>query len=337
MKLLVTGGAGFIGTNFIRYWLKNHPQDKVINLDKLTYAGDRRNLADLESASSYCFVKGDIGDPKLVEKLMEKVEVVVNFAAESHVDRSIENPEVFLKTNILGTFNLLEAALKNKIKRFHHVSTDEVYGELSLRSKRKFNEKTKFSPRSPYSASKAGSDHLVLSYYHTYGLPVTITNCSNNYGPYQYPEKFIPRMVTNLLEGEKIPIYGDGRYVRDWLYVDDHARAIEAVLLSGKPGQTYCVGGLTKDVSNLRLAKMILKIMGKNEDFLEFVADRAGHDRRYAVDWGKIKSELGWQPQETIESGLEKTVFWYQQNKSWWREKKEEAEKFYQKLAAKKR
>lgn len=337
MKLLVTGGAGFIGTNFIRYWLKNHPQDKIINLDKLTYAGDRRNLADLESASFYCFVKGDIADPVLVNKLMKEVELVVNFAAESHVDRSIDNPEVFLKTNILGTFNLLEAALKNKIKRFHHVSTDEVYGELSLRSKRKFNEKTKFSPRSPYSASKAGSDHLVLSYYHTYGLPVTITNCSNNYGAYQYPEKFIPRMITNLLEERKIPIYGDGRHVRDWLYVEDHARAIEAVLLRGEPGQTYCVGGLTKDVSNLRLAKMILKIMGKNEDFLEFVADRAGHDRRYAVDWGKIEDELGWKPKETIESGLEKTVFWYQQNESWWREKKEEAEKFYQKLAAKKR
>jgi len=337
MKLLVTGGAGFIGTNFIRYWLKNHPQDKVINLDKLTYAGDRQNLADLESASYYFFVKGDIADPVLVNKLMKEVDAVVNFAAESHVDRSIENPEVFLKTNILGTFNLLEAALKNKVKRFHHISTDEVYGELSLRSKRKFNEKTKFSPHSPYSASKAGSDHLVLSYYHTYGLPVTITNCSNNYGAYQYPEKFIPRMITNLLEERKIPIYGDGRYVRDWLYVNDHARAIEAVLLGGRVGQTYCVGGLTKDVSNLDLAKMILKIMGKNEDFLEFVADRAGHDRRYAVDWGKIEDELGWKPKETIESGLEKTVFWYQQNKSWWREKKEEAEKFYQKLAAKKR
>jgi len=336
MKLLVTGGAGFIGTNFIRYWLKNHPQDKVINLDKLTYAGDRRNLADLESASSYCFVKGDIGDPKLVEKLMEKVDVVVNFAAESHVDRSIENPEVFLKTNILGTFNLLEAALKNKIRRFHHVSTDEVYGELPLESEEKFNEVTKFAPHSPYSASKAGSDHLVLSYYYTYGLPVTITNCSNNYGAYQYPEKFIPRMITNLLEGRKIPIYGDGRYVRDWLYVEDHARAIEASLLDGKPGQTYCVGGLTKDVSNLELAKMILKIMGKNENFLEFVADRAGHDRRYAVDWGKIKDELGWQPKETIESGLEKTVSWYCRNKSWWQEKKKEAEEFYQKLAAKK-
>ncbi|PIS15216.1 dTDP-glucose 4,6-dehydratase [Candidatus Shapirobacteria bacterium CG09_land_8_20_14_0_10_38_17] len=336
MTFLVTGGAGFIGTNFIRYWLENHPQDKIVNLDRLTYAGDRKNLTDLENSSRYQFVKGDIGNQGLANQLMKEAEVVVHFAAESHVDRSIENPEVFLQTNILGTFNLLEAALKNKIKRFHYISTDEVFGELPLGTKEKFNEETKFDPHSPYSASKAGADHLVLSYYHTFGLPITITNCSNNYGPYQYPEKFIPRMITNILDGKKIPIYGDGQYVRDWLYVTDHCRAIEAVLRWGKPGQTYCVGGLTKDVSNLSLAKMILKIMGKGEEYLEFVVDRAGHDRRYAVDWNKIKKELGWKPKETIKSGLVKTVFWYQQNESWWREKKKEAEEFYQKLAAKK-
>jgi len=336
MKLLVTGGAGFIGTNFIRYWLENHPQDKIINLDSLTYAGDRKNLADLERSSRYEFVKGDICDHQVVSQVMKGVDVVVHFAAESHVDRSIDNPEVFLQTNVLGTFNLLEAALKNKVKRFHFISTDEVFGALPLGTEEKFSEETKFDPHSPYSASKAGADHLVMSYFHTYSLPVTITNCSNNYGPYQYPEKFIPRMITNIIDGKKIPIYGDGKYVRDWLYVIDHCRAIEMVLQKGKVGQTYCVGGLTKDVNNLELAKMILKIMGKSEDSLEFVTDRAGHDRRYAVNWEKIREELDWEPEGSMEAGLEKTVLWYQANENWWRKKKEEAERFYQKLAARK-
>jgi len=336
MKLLVTGGAGFIGTNFIRYWLKKYPKDEIVNLDKLTYAGDCKNLADLEDSSCYQFVKGDICDSEVVNRVMKGVEMVVHFAAESHVDRSIDNPEIFLQVNILGTFNLLEAALKNKVKRFHYISTDEVFGALSLKTEKKFNEKTKFNPRSPYSASKAGAEHLVMSYFYTYGLPVTVTNCSNNYGPYQYPEKFIPRMITNIIEGEKIPIYGDGRYVRDWLYVEDHCRAIEAVLVKGKPGETYCVGGLNKDVNNLELAKMILKIMGKDDSFLEFVSDRAGHDRRYAVDWSKIEKELGWQPRESIETGLAKTISWYQTHQDWWRKKKEEAEEFYRRLAARK-
>ena len=336
MKLLVTGGAGFIGTNFIRYWLKNHPQDKIVNLDSLTYAGDRKNLADLEKSSYYRFIKGDICDRQIVNQAIKGMDVVAHFAAESHVDRSIDSPEVFLQTNILGTFNLLEAALKNKIKRFHFISTDEVFGALSLGAKEKFNEQTKFDPHSPYSASKAGADHLSMSYFYTYGLPVTITNCSNNYGPYQYPEKFIPRMITNIIDGKKIPIYGDGEYVRDWLYVIDHCRAIEAVLQKGRIGQTYCVGGLTKDVNNLKLAKTILKIMGKDENFLEFVTDRAGHDRRYAVNWRKIKEELGWKPEKSIETGLEKTVLWYQANGDWWRKKKEEAEEFYQKLKERK-
>ena len=336
MKILVTGGAGFIGTNFILYHHKTFPQDLIINFDKLTYAGDRDNLKKLEKTSNYCFVVGDIADKKAVSRVMKGVDVVVNFSAESHVDRSIANPQVFLETNVLGTHNLLEAAQKFKVTRFHHISTDEVFGALSLTSKDKFNEETKYDPSSPYSASKAASDHLTLSYYHTFGLPVTITNCSNNYGPYQYPEKFIPRMVTNLLEGKRIPIYGDGKYVRDWLYVEDHVRAIEAVLVKGKPGQTYCVGGLKKDVNNLILAKTILKIMGKEpKTWLEFVPDRAGHDRRYAVSWQKINCDLGWEPKYNLEEGLRATVSWYQSNQAWWQNKKKEAEDFYQQLAKK--
>ncbi|MGI6278493.1 MAG: dTDP-glucose 4,6-dehydratase [Patescibacteria group bacterium] len=333
MKILVTGGAGFIGTNFILYHHQHFPQDEIINFDKLTYAGDRNNLKALEKTSRYHFVAGDIADKKVVEKVMKGIDLVINFAAESHVDRSIANPQVFLETNVLGTYNLLETALKNKIGRFHHISTDEVYGALSLTSKNKFDEQTKYDPSSPYSASKAASDHLALSYYHTFDLPVTITNCSNNYGPYQYPEKFIPRMITNVLLDQKIPIYGDGKYVRDWLYVGDHVRAIEVVLAGGKPGETYCVGGLKKDVNNLTLAKAILKIMKKDpEKWLEFVPDRAGHDRRYAVSWSKINRQLGWEPKNSLEKGLEKTVAWYQENQAWWQKKKKEAEEFYQKL-----
>ena len=336
MKILVTGGAGFIGTNFILYHHKAFPQDLIINFDKLTYAGDRDNLKKLEKTSNYCFLAGDIADSKAVDRAMKGVDLVVNFAAESHVDRSISNPQVFLETNVLGTYNLLEAALEYKVRRFHHISTDEVFGSLSLTSEDKFDEATKYDPSSPYSASKAASDHLALSYFCTFGLPVTITNCSNNYGPYQYPEKFIPRMITNLLLDQKIPIYGDGKYVRDWLYVEDHIRAIEAVLVKGKPGQTYCVGGLKKDVNNLILAKTILKIMGKEpKSWLEFVPDRAGHDRRYAVSWPKINRDLGWEPKYNLEEGLRATVSWYQNNQAWWQNKKKEAEDFYQKLAKK--
>lgn len=336
MKLLVTGGAGFIGTNFIFYHHQTHPQDLIVNLDKLTYAGDRRNLRKLEKSANYRFVQGDIGNKDLVSKLVRNVDVIVNFAAESHVDRSIADPQAFLITNFLGTHNLLESALKNKARRFHHISTDEVFGALPLNSEDKFSETTKYCPSSPYSASKAAADHLILSYYHTFGLPVTITNCSNNYGPYQYPEKFIPRMITNILEGKKIPIYGDGKYVRDWLYVEDHLRAVEAVLAGGKPGETYCVGGLKKDVDNLSLARLILKIMGKSpDDWLEFVPDRAGHDRRYAVNWEKINRELGWEPKYNLEEGLKKTITWYEDNRSWWEKKKKESESFYQRLAKK--
>lgn len=318
MKLLVTGGAGFIGSNFILYWFKNHPEDQILNLDKLTYAGNLENLISVQDSKNYKFIHGDICDPKTVQDAMEGIDWVVHFAAESHVDRSILEPAPFVMTNVLGTQVLLEAALKNKVKRFHHISTDEVFGSLSLESKEKFNEKTKYDPRSPYSASKAGSDHLVNAYYHTFGLPITITNCSNNFGPYQYPEKLIPLSITNILEGKKIPLYGDGLYIRDWLYVEDHCRAIDRVLTDGKTGETYCIGGMTDEINHLTIAKEILKLLGKDESDIEFVKDRPGHDRKYAVDWSKIKNELGWEPLHEFSEWLEKTVNWYKENRSWW-------------------
>jgi dTDP-glucose 4,6-dehydratase len=319
MKILVTGGAGFIGSNFILYWLKKYPQDLIINLDKLTYAGNLENLKSLEKNSNYQFVKGDITDKKLVDSLMKKVDTVVHFAAESHVDRSILDPAPFIKTNIEGTYVLLEAALANKIKRFHHISTDEVFGSLPLNSRKKFNEKTPYAPRSPYSASKAASDHLVRAYHITYNLPITISNCSNNFGPYQFPEKLIPLAITNLLEGKKVPIYGDGLYVRDWLYVEDHCRAIDLILHKGKIGETYFIGGLTEDISNLEVIKKIIKMMGKDESMIEFVKDRPGHDRRYAIDWSKIKKELGWKPKYDFDTALKMTIDWYIKNQDWWK------------------
>lgn len=318
MKILVTGGAGFIGSNFILYWLKKHPKDQIINLDKLTYAGNLENLKEAKNNPNYKFVKGNICDGKLVDRLIRDVEVVVHFAAESHVDRSIAGPAVFVKTNVLGTQVLLENALKHKIKRFHHVSTDEVFGALKLEEERKFEEKTSYNPRNPYSASKAGSDHLVRAYHITYGLPVTITNCGDNFGPFQFPEKFIPLAITNILEEKKVPIYGDGLYVRDWIYVEDHCRAIEIVLQKGKVGETYCLGGLTEDINNLEVVKKILKIMGKDESFIEFVKDRPGHDRRYAIDWTKINKELGWKPKYDFDVWLERTIEWYKRNRNWW-------------------
>ena len=319
MKILVTGGAGFIGSNFIRYWLKRYPKDKIINLDKLTYAGHLSSLHDIarEHKGNYKFVKGDICDSKVVYKVMRGIDLVVHFAAESHVDRSITGPAVFVKTNVLGTQVLLDSALKNNVKHFHHISTDEVFGSLELNSKDKFNEASLYNPRSPYSASKAGSDHLVRAYYETYGLPITITNCSNNFGPYQDPEKFLPRMITNLIDGKALPIYGDGKNVRDWLYVEDHCRAIDLVIRKGKIGETYLVGGLTKDISNLEIAKKLLKIFKKGESSIQFVEDRKGHDRRYAVNWNKIK-KLGWEPKYDLETWLTKTVDWYIENKQWW-------------------
>ena len=332
MKLLVTGGAGFIGSNFILYWLKNHPEDLIVNLDKLTYAGNLENLKSAEKSPNYSFIHGDICDSNIVSKAMERADVVVHFAAESHVDRSIINPSDFIKTNVLGTQVMLDTALKHKLKRFHHISTDEVYGSLKLEDTNKFNERTNYDPRSPYSASKAGSDHLVRAYNITYGLPVTISNCSNNFGPYQFPEKFIPLAITNLLENKKVPVYGDGLYVRDWLYVEDHCRAIDLILEKGKIGETYCIGGLTEDINNLEVIKKILKILGTNEKMIEFVKDRPGHDRRYALDWSKIKKDLGWNPLHNFDEWLEKTVKWYQENQDWWRNVKNgEYKKYYEK------
>ncbi len=323
MKLLVTGGAGFIGSNFILYWLKKYPQDTIINLDKLTYAGNLENLKSVEKNPHYHFVKGDIINFTLVNDLVKKVDIIVHFAAESHVDRSIKEPAPFIQTNIVGTYVLLEAALKNGKKRFHHISTDEVFGALPLKTKEKFNEKTSYNPRSPYSASKAASDHLVRAYYYTYNLPITISNCSNNFGPLQYPEKLIPLAITNILEGKKVPIYGDGNYVRDWLYVEDHCRAIDLIIHQGKIGETYLIGGLTKDITNIKLVKLILKLMEKNEkDYIEFVEDRPGHDRRYSIDWSKIKKDLGWQPKWSFLETLKLTIDWYKNNYQWWKKLK---------------
>ena len=322
MKILVTGGAGFIGSNFIHYWLKNHPQDKVTNFDKLTYAGNLESLKDLEKNSNYNFIKGDISDPVSVKKTMDGIDVVVNFAAESHVDRSILDPAPFITTNVVGTQILLDAALKNKVRKFHHVSTDEVFGALTLDSKDRFNEETPYRPNSPYAASKAASDHLVRVYSKTYGLPITISNCSNNFGPYQFPEKLISLAITNLLEGKKIPVYGDGLYVRDWLYVEDHCRAIDLVLEKGKIGETYCIG-VDNDIPNILIIKKILKTLGFGEEKIEYVKDRPGHDRRYAIDATKIKKDLGWQPKYDFDQALEETVKWYQGNKDWWQKLKD--------------
>ncbi|MBT7929910.1 dTDP-glucose 4,6-dehydratase [Candidatus Peregrinibacteria bacterium] len=331
MTLLVTGGSGFIGSNFIRHILQTYPSYKVINYDLLTYAGNQESLRDLEKHPNYKFVKGNITNIKRINQVIKSGQVthIVNFAAESHVDRSISNPSVFMITNVVGTQVLLQAALKNKVKRFHHVSTDEVYGSLSLRTKDKFNDKSIYDPRSPYSASKAGSDHIVNAYFHTYGLPVTISNCSNNFGPYQHPEKFLPRAITNLIENKPIVIYGDGKNIRDWLHVVDHCRAIDMILHKGNLGETYLIGGQTTEISNLTIAKKLLKIFGKDKTYLEFVQDRIGHDKKYAVDWSRIKKELGWEPLHNFDEWLIQTVNWYKGNTKWWKSLKIKAENYY--------
>ncbi len=316
MKLLVTGGAGFIGSNFIHYWLKKHPADEIVNLDLLTYAGNLANLADIADQKNYRFVKGDIASYEVVDELVRQADCIVNFAAESHVDRSIGNSLVFVKTNIEGTANLLEAARRHSV-RFHQVSTDEVYGDLGPNDP-KFNELSPYRPSSPYSASKAAADHLVRAYYRTYNLPVTISNCSNNYGPYQYPEKIIPLFITNLIEDRKVPLYGQGSNIRDWIHVDDHNAGLEAVLLHGRLGETYCLGG-DHEISNLELAQEIIRLLGKDESYIEFVADRPGHDWRYSIDFHKATEELGWEPHIDFISGLEATVRWYQEHEAWWR------------------
>ncbi len=332
MKLLVTGGAGFIGANFIHYYLKNHSEDSIINLDKLTYAGNLANLEAIKDNPNYTFIKGDICDRRIVDSAMNDVDVVVHFAAESHVDRSIIDASPFIHTNVVGTHTLLESALKNNIKRFHHISTDEVFGSLELNSTEKFNESTGYDPRSPYAASKAASDHLVRAYNITYGLPTTISNCSNNFGPFHFPEKLIPLAITNILEGKKVPVYGDGKNVRDWLYVEDHCRAIDLILQKGTIGETYFVGSSDPEINNLELVRKILKLMGKSESEIEFVKDRPGHDRRYAIDWSKIKTELGWEPKHNLDSALEETIEWFKNNEDWWQKiKSGEYQRYYEK------
>lgn len=315
MKLLVTGGAGFIGSNFIHYWTKFHPEDQVINLDALTYAGHQESLKDVEGKPNYKFVKGDITDVAIVKNVMSDVDCVVHFAAESHVDRSIIDPLQFVRTNVLGTAVLLNAALEAKVKRFHHVSTDEVYGELGPNDP-PFTEDTPYNPRTPYSASKAGSDHLVRVYFETYGLPITITNCANNYGSYQDPEKLIPRFITNLLEGKKVPLMGKGENIREWLHVEDHAAAIDFVLQKGKVGETYLIQG--EERTNMGITQMLLKALGMDESMIEFVEHRLGHDFRYAINGEKLNS-LGWMRNRSIEKDLPKVVEWYRQNEWWWK------------------
>ncbi|HBO16515.1 MAG: dTDP-glucose 4,6-dehydratase [Candidatus Moranbacteria bacterium GW2011_GWE2_35_2-] len=330
MKLLITGGAGFIGANFIHYWMQNYPNDEIVNLDALTYAGNLENLKDLENNPNYKFVKGNICDEKLVDELVKDVDAIVHFAAESHVDRSISDSGDFIRTNISGTHTLLEAARKNGNKRFHHISTDEVFGSLEENDPA-FNEDTSYDPRSPYSASKASSDHLVRAYFHTYGLPITISNCSNNYGPYQFPEKLIPLFATNLIEGKKIPVYGKGDNIRDWIHVDDHNRGVDMILKKGKIGETYCLGG-NSEKTNLEITHKILELTGKGEEMIEYVADRKGHDKRYAIDFSKAKKELGWEPQISFEDGLKKTIAWYEDSQDWWKKiKNGEYKEYYEK------
>lgn len=333
-RLMITGGAGFIGSNFVHHWCKNYPGDRVVVLDALTYAGNLENLATLKERDNFRFVQGDICDRALIDSLLteENIDTVAHFAAESHVDRSIIEPGAFIKTNVVGTFTLLESFRHHWTKhqkpaeyRFLHVSTDEVYGSLELNDPA-FTEATPYAPNSPYSASKAGSDHLARSYYHTYELPTIITNCSNNYGPYHFPEKLIPLMCINILLGKNLPVYGDGQNIRDWLYVGDHCSALDVVIHHGKPGETYNIGG-NNEVKNIDLVNLICELMNElaselpinpAQKLIEFVTDRPGHDRRYAIDATKIRTELGWSPQETIENGLRRTIHWYLNNQDWW-------------------
>ncbi|MGD9638323.1 MAG: dTDP-glucose 4,6-dehydratase [Alphaproteobacteria bacterium] len=337
MKILVTGGAGFIGSAVLRF-IFQETSDEIINLDKLTYAGNLESLEDVTSSSRYTFEQADICNLKEIETIFKKhkPDAVMHLAAESHVDRSIDGPLAFIQTNIIGTYNLLETSRKyyseletNKksLFKFHHISTDEVYGDLAD-TKSFFTEKTPYAPSSPYSSSKASSDHLVRAWFRTYGLPTVITNCSNNYGPYQFPEKLIPLMILNCLEGKKLPVYGQGNQIRDWLYVDDHVRALYSVLTKGKNGETYNIGGFNEQ-RNIDIVKTICKLMEelephkpsgvtKYEDLITFVTDRPGHDMRYAIDASKIRNELGWKPLETFETGLRKTVRWYLEHKTWW-------------------
>ncbi|OXB93653.1 dTDP-glucose 4,6-dehydratase [Parageobacillus galactosidasius] len=331
MNLLVTGGAGFIGSNFVRYMLEKYPNYKVINYDLLTYAGNLENLKDIENHPNYTFVKGDINNRELVDYIVKthEIDVIVNFAAESHVDRSITDPDIFVKTNVLGTQALLDVAKANNIKKYVQISTDEVYGTLGETGY--FTEETPLAPNSPYSASKAGGDLLVRAYHETYGLNVNITRCSNNYGPYHFPEKLIPLMITNALEGKELPIYGDGQNIRDWLHVKDHCAAIDLVIHKGRPGEVYNIGGHNERTNN-EIVHLIVEKLGVSKDLIKYVADRPGHDRRYAIDPTKIMTELGWKPQYTFEKGIIETIQWYIDNQEWWKNiKSGEYMNYYQK------
>jgi dTDP-glucose 4,6-dehydratase len=314
-SILITGGCGFIGSNFVRHILARYPYN-VINFDKLTYAGNPENLQDIEKDTRYTFIKGDIAEVSDLEKVFElPIEMIVNFAAESHVDRSIIDPDTFIKTNINGTFQLLEMARKRNVKRFVQISTDEVYGSLGKEGK--FSEVTPLAPNSPYSASKTSADVLAMSYYKTYAMPIVITRCSNNYGPYQFPEKLIPLIVTNAMNDIELPVYGDGLNVRDWIHVADHCEAIDVVLHKGKEGNVYNVGG-ENERTNIEIVKLILKALGKSEALIKYVTDRPGHDRRYAIDSTKLKKELGFSPKIDFAHGMEETVTWYSENRDWW-------------------
>jgi dTDP-glucose 4,6-dehydratase len=317
-KILITGGAGFIGSNYAHYYAENHPDDHIVVLDKLTYAGNRDNLKELEGNPNFTFVEGDIANNKFVQDLFEKekFDTVANFAAETHVDRSIETPSIFVMTNVVGTHNLLEASRQFGVKRYHQISTDEVYGDLGIDSTNHFSEKTPIAPNCPYAASKAAADILVQSYFETFKLPVTISRCSNNYGPYQFPEKLIPYFFHLISEDKEVPIYGDGKNVRDWLYVIDHCRAIDVILEKGRLGEVYNVGG-NNEKTNLEITKILLNFLKKNEDLIVFVDDRLAHDRRYAIDSSKLQKELNWQPSVTFEEGIEKTFNWYENHKEW--------------------
>jgi dTDP-glucose 4,6-dehydratase len=319
MKVLITGGAGFIGGNFVRFMVNKYPQHEFVNLDALTYAGDLASLSDIETKPNYRFIKGNITDNAFMDDLFKKEQFThtVHFAAESHVDRSIEDPSVFVQTNVLGTQILLDCAKKYQLTKHLQISTDEVYGELDFDPQTFFTETTPLQPSSPYSASKASADLLVLAYHETFGLPVNITRCSNNYGPYHFPEKLIPLTISRALNDERIPVYGDGGNVRDWLHVLDHARAIDLVLMEGKNGEVYNVGG-HNERTNLEVVRTILRTLDKPESLIEFVSDRLGHDKRYAIDPAKLEDELGFKPEYTFETGIAETIAWYVEHKSWW-------------------
>lgn len=330
MKIAVTGGAGFIGSAFVRYWLKKYPQDKLINIDKLTYAGNLENLKEVENNSNYSFVKADIAEPKAMLQALNQVETLVNFAAESHVDRSISDPNPFIETNIKGTATLLEAAKENNVKKIIHFSTDEVFGSLDLDSSEKFSENTPHNPKSPYAASKAAAEDIARSYANTYNLPLIILNVSNNFGPFHFPEKLIPLAITNALENKEIPVYGDGLYVREWIFVEDTVMATEAAIEKGRSGETYLFG-TEEELPNIEVLKKILKILNKPESLLKTVKDRAGHDRRYALDSSKARNDLGWGNKYDFDTGLKLTIEWFQKNSAWWKRVKNGTyQKYYQ-------